>query len=92
MADDDHAVKGVVLINRDTCSSAGAEYRLGREASGEFHESLAPPTADKMHHGNTVVFRTRTAAQPTMFPDVPWAVEVAKDYADLGGQVVVSKD
>ena len=70
----------------------GAEYRLGREASGEFHESLAPPTADKMHHGNTVVFRTRTAAQPTTFPNVPWAVEVAKDYADLGGQVVDGHD
>jgi hypothetical protein len=71
---------------------AGAEYRLGREASAEFHESLAPPTADKMHHGNTVVFRTRTAVQPSAFPGVPWAVEVAKDFADLGGQVVDGHD
>ena len=47
---------------------AGAEYRLGGRPAAEFHESLAPPIADKMHHGNTVVFRTRTAAQPTTSP------------------------
>lgn len=71
---------------------AGAEFRLGREASSEFQESLAPPSADKMHHGNTVVFSARTAAQPAAFPDVPWAIEVAKDFADLGGQVVDGHD
>jgi hypothetical protein len=71
---------------------AGAEYRLGREARSEFNESLAPETADTLHHGNTVVFSTRTADHPTGFPDVPWATAVSKDYADLGGQVTKDHD
>jgi hypothetical protein len=66
---------------------AGADFRLGREASAEFGESLAPPRADALHHGSSPVFHTRQAAEPTTFPDVPWAIDVARDYADLGGQV-----
>jgi len=66
---------------------AGAETRFGREARAEFNEILAPKEADQMHHGNTVTFRTRMTDRPVPFPDVPWATAVAKDYADLGGQV-----
>jgi hypothetical protein len=66
---------------------AGAETRLGQEARSEFNEGLAPENADSMHHGNTVLFRTAMADEPLPFPDVPWALEVAKDYADLGGQL-----
>ncbi len=66
---------------------AGAEYRLGREAKAEFNESLAPAEADQMHHGNSPAFRTRMAAEPKPFPDVPWATAVSKDYANLGGQI-----
>jgi hypothetical protein len=71
---------------------AGAEFRMGREAKSEFNESLAPEHADKLHHGNTVVFCTRTADHPTVFPDVPWATAVSKGYADLGGQVTNDHD
>jgi hypothetical protein len=71
---------------------AGAEFRLGREARSEFNESLAPETADKLHHGNTVVFSTRMADRPTAFPEVPWATAVSRDYADLGGQVTNHHD
>jgi hypothetical protein len=71
---------------------AGADYRLGREARSEFHESLAPETADKLHHGNTVVFSTRMAQQPSVFPPVPWATAISQDYADLGGQVTRDHD
>jgi hypothetical protein len=66
---------------------AGADTRFGREARAEFNESLAPEDADKMHHGNTVTFRTRMTDRPTAFPAVPWALAVARDFADLGGQV-----
>jgi hypothetical protein len=66
---------------------AGAETRFGREPRSEFNESLAPEDPDGMHHGNTVFFRTRMADEPVIFPDVPWALDVAKDYADLGGQL-----
>ena len=71
---------------------AGAEYRMGREAKSEFNENLAPESADKLHHGNTVVFSTRRAERPTSFPDVPWATAVSMDYADLGGQVTHDHD
>jgi hypothetical protein len=67
---------------------AGAEYRMGREARAEFNESLAPAEADKMHHGNSPVFRTRIAGRPTTFPEVPWATVITTDYADLGGQIL----
>jgi hypothetical protein len=66
---------------------AGAETRFGQESRFEFNETLAPEDTDSIHHGNTVLFRTRTADRPVPFPDVPWALTVAKDYADLGGQL-----
>ena len=66
---------------------AGAETLFGREARSEFDESYAPEKADDMHHGNTLFFRTRMADHPVPFPDVPWAIEVSKDYANLSGQL-----
>lgn len=66
---------------------AGAEYRMGREGHAEFNESLAPANADKMHHGNSPVFRTRMAGRSMAFPEVPWATAIARDYSDLGGQI-----
>jgi hypothetical protein len=66
----------------------GAETMFGREARSEFDEPYAPEVADNMHHGNTLFFRTRMAEQPVPFPDVPWATEVSKDYANLSGQLV----
>lgn len=71
---------------------AGADYRLGREARDEFQESLAPETADQLHHGNTVVFATRMGDAPTAFPEVSWATAVSRGYADLGGQVTADHD
>ncbi len=66
---------------------AGAETLFGREARSEFDESYAPEKADDMHHGNTLFFRTRMADHPVPFPEVPWAIEVSKDYANLSGQL-----
>jgi len=65
----------------------GAHTRYGQEARTEFDESLAPDHGDDMHHGNTVFFRTRMADHSVDFPEVPWALAVAKDYADLSGQL-----
>ena len=67
---------------------AGAQTLFGREARSEFNESYAPDIADEMHHGNTLFFRTRMADHPVPFPDVPWATEISKDYANLSGQLV----
>lgn len=66
---------------------SGAETLFGQESKAEYGESLAPVERDDLHHGNTVFFRTRMADSPTSFPPVPWATEVAKDFADLGGQL-----
>jgi hypothetical protein len=65
----------------------GAETLFGREARSDYDEPYAPEVADHMHHGNTLFFRTRMADHPTPFPDVPWATEVSKDYANLSGQL-----
>lgn len=40
-----------------------------------------------MHHGNTVMFRTEMEQEPVDFPEAAWAVKIAKDYADLNGQI-----
>jgi hypothetical protein len=66
---------------------AGAEILSGREAHDEFGEYYAPEQRDEEHHGNTVFFRTKLADGPRDFPDVPWATEVSKDYANLSGQL-----
>lgn len=67
---------------------SGAATLFGREARAEFDEPYAPEEADDMHHGNTLFFRTRMADEALPFPEVPWAIEVAKDYANLSGQLV----
>lgn len=61
---------------------AGADWRMGREASSEFGESMAPKEADEMTHGSTLFFKVGRAEQPTSFPDVPWATEISKDHVD----------
>lgn len=66
---------------------SGAETLFGQESRAEYDESLAPVHGDNMHHGNTLFFRTRMMENPTSFPDVPWAKEVAKDFSDLRGQL-----
>ncbi|MEM7077721.1 MAG: FAD-dependent oxidoreductase [Pseudomonadota bacterium] len=67
---------------------AGAQTMYGREARAEYNESYAPEEADDMHHGNTLFFRTGMLDTPKPFPDVPWASEIAKDYANLSGQLI----
>lgn len=67
---------------------SGAQTLFGREARSEYNEPYAPDEADDMHHGNTLFFRTHMAAEPVSFPEVPWATEVSKDYANLSGQLI----
>ncbi|KAJ5519300.1 hypothetical protein N7453_001722 [Penicillium expansum] len=66
---------------------SGAETLFGQESQTEYGESLAPAHGDNMHHGNTTFFRTRMADSAVHFPSVPWAIEVAKDFSDLRGQL-----
>jgi hypothetical protein len=84
--------KGAIFVDASGVAMlgvlVGAETLFGREARSEYNEPYAPDTADNMHHGNTLFFRTRMADHPVSFPDVPWATEVSKDYANLSGQLV----
>jgi hypothetical protein len=56
---------------------AGAEYRIGREASGEFGESWAPEQADAELLGSTILFYTKDLGHPVDFI----APDSAKDIA-----------
>lgn len=66
---------------------AEAPTMFGQESRAEFDEPLAPVDRIESHHGHTLFFRTGESDRPTEFPDVPWAVHVAKDHANLGGQL-----
>ena len=86
---------GVHRLHRHRCRSASWPVRStgwGGRRSPSSTRALPRTIADKLHHGNTVVFATRMADHPASFPDVPWATAVSKDYADLGGQVTHDHD
>jgi len=55
---------------------AGAEFRMGREAKGEFGESLAQEEADDRTLCSSLMFRARDMGRPVPFTPPEWA----KDY------------
>lgn len=75
---------------------AGCEVRMGRESRGEHNESLAPESADGMTMGNSILWnsvKVESQANPAPenklsvgFQEVPWAMEVAKDYNATRGE------
>jgi len=71
---------------------AGAEYLYGREDSEtfneyweEYKELWSPPVADSRVMGASVLWRTRNAGKPSIFPEVTWAMDVARDYSATSG-------
>ena len=75
---------------------AGCEVRMGRESSDEFDESMAPPKGDGMTMGNSILWNSVKVESPVNidpenkltvgFQEVPWAMEVAKDYNATRGE------
>jgi hypothetical protein len=75
---------------------AGCEVRMGRESRDEFNESLAPEVADSMTMGNTILWNSVNVNDPdgsygenpknVGFQEVPWAMNVAKDYKATRGE------
>ncbi|WP_222846243.1 FAD-dependent oxidoreductase [Pontiella sulfatireligans] len=72
---------------------AGADFRYGRESRNEFDEGWdkhgelwSPETPDNRVMGSSVLWNSHRLDQPTDFPDVPWAMEVAKDHASINGE------
>jgi hypothetical protein len=72
---------------------AGAEYREGREAESEFDEGWdkhgelwAPKEADGRVMGTSVLWNSTKTKQRVTFPEVPWAMPVAKDHVATAGE------
>jgi hypothetical protein len=57
---------------------AGAEYRIGREASHEFGESWAPEQADGELLGSTILFYTKDLGRPVDFVAPDSAKDITK--------------
>lgn len=71
---------------------AGADYMYGREDSSLYGENWAkhgelwsPSEPDNRVMGSSILWRTYDTGSPCGFPEVPWAMEVAGDYAATGG-------
>ncbi|MCZ2152128.1 MAG: FAD-dependent oxidoreductase [Bryobacterales bacterium] len=58
---------------------SGAEYRMGREARGEFGESLAPEKADEETLGSSILFTSKLHHRPMPFTPPAWARKVTKE-------------
>lgn len=72
---------------------AGADCRYGREAHSEFDEGWSkygdlwsPATPDNRVMGTSVLWNSEDAGGLTDFPEVPWAMPVAKTHAAVNGE------
>ncbi|MGB6220775.1 FAD-dependent oxidoreductase [Haloferula sp.] len=72
---------------------AGADYREGREAAGEFDEAWdkhgdlwSPEEPDKRVMGTSVLWNSTRAKQASRFPEVPWAMPVAGRHTAINGE------
>ncbi|MDF7826404.1 FAD-dependent oxidoreductase [Pontiellaceae bacterium B12227] len=72
---------------------AGADFRYGRESRNEFDEGWdkhgdlwSPETPDNRVMGSSVLWNSHRLAEPSEFPAVPWAMDVAKQHASINGE------
>jgi hypothetical protein len=72
---------------------AGADFRYGRESYKEFGEQWdkhgdlwSPLKPDQRVMGASLLWYSSVQSTPTTFPEVPWAMPVAKDYVALEGE------
>ncbi len=72
---------------------AGAEYRYGRESGDMYGEAWAkyghkwsPKTADNLTMGTSLLWNSAPAKTPVPFPEVPWALDVAKAHKAVAGE------
>lgn len=73
---------------------AGCEYRIGREASTEFHEADAPEVPDGETMGNTIYFCARDTGKPVKFIKPDWAYSFDESFFKhrYHGDIVVYHD
>ena len=72
---------------------AGAEYSYGREAASKYGENWdahgvlwSPEMPDNFVMGSSVLWGSENAGKPVTFPEVPWAMDVARTYAEKNGE------
>ena len=61
---------------------AGAHYRMGRESSDEYFESLAPEEADSIVMGASVQWYSVLDDQPQDFPEFSYGLDFNQDNAE----------
>lgn len=72
---------------------AGAEFMYGRESVHKFNEGWedfgelwSPESEDNAVMGSSVLWRTYSDVNNHQFAEVPWAIEVARNYAAKEGE------
>jgi hypothetical protein len=72
---------------------AGAEYRTGRESADEFNEGWdkygefwSPKKPDNRIMGSSLLWNSKKDQTASAFPEVPWAMDVAKDKEAINGE------
>lgn len=72
---------------------AGAEFTYGRESKFKYGEDWdkwgelwSPEEPDNAVMGSSILFQTIESEEPVGFPDVPWALPVAKDHKAVAGE------
>lgn len=72
---------------------SGADCRYGREAHDEFGEAWpkhgnlwSPDTPDGRVMGSSLLWNSERTEAPSSFPDVPWAMPVAKGHCAINGE------
>jgi hypothetical protein len=72
---------------------AGAEYSYGREAVDKYNESWdthgelwSPEKSDNFVMGSSILWRSHFGNYESGFPEVPWALDIANDYAESNGE------
>ncbi len=72
---------------------AGADCRYGRESHSEFGEAWdkhgdlwSPETPDNRVMGSSVLWNSDQTDERSSFPDVPWAMPVAKEHIAINGE------
>ncbi len=72
---------------------SGAEYTYGRESKYKYGEEWdkwgelwSPEEPDNAVMGSSILFQTVENQQASKFPDVPWALPVAKEHKAVAGE------
>lgn len=72
---------------------AGAEFSYGRESSDTYGEAIeeygelwSPKVADNAVMGTSVLWGSKETDSKQVFPEVPWAMPVAKKHEEINGE------